>query len=511
MSERDDNNIFVKGKLLEPRAKINPEIYEYVALYAALYQSIFGSYADYGFTDRAAVDVYIDIKIKTMMQVIDDILSAPQNQYLTYEDICNNNFVYPTDTTYTDMPPATDHYASKALALKHIKSNRWIANYLPLITEKRAKMVLNPATGAYEPEMTIDSKGRPVEKKANYIQNTNYVRQFLSKFDRTLGIASDLAGRVEDKYKAGGMLTVPAVQQLLKGEQDQLSALFEGYRSASEGQPFKWDPKEKKYKSGAFYEAFRGAGTDSAVNKLKSKNFFIRRGWRNLILKGLGFAASAALTIASGGLMLSLGGVAVSTIFGSAFAGLGMGSFLAGAAGTIVGGTIAGHFGGAFVKELGSLYKKYKDRREFMEGVGKYEATKDGPKGYKPLEKQYLTAVGLKDFFNFMKHADVQKILHADADKQLELRKNKALAMIKDKKARKFAREYLDENPSLVKNAKFYDVIDNPSGTFQTLYSKLANVVQGVPEQTEGRRLFAGEATSLVRDVIDKNEIDFKN
>ena len=126
-------NLFLEKELIEPNAQISPALYESTALYAALYQAIFGSYVDYGFSDRATLDVFINAKIKTMMTVIDKVFKA--NPKATYDQIMNWKFgegglVKPA------LSSNSKHYLDEEFAFKHISENAWVKNYLPIIRPK---------------------------------------------------------------------------------------------------------------------------------------------------------------------------------------------------------------------------------------------------------------------------------------------------------------------------------------------------------------------------------------
>ena len=91
VAEKKENNLFLGKGLIEANAIISPEIYEHVALYTALYQTIFGSYVDYGFKDRAAVDVFINQKIhrfsiEPKTQLISFILEKNSKYFLNSLD-----------------------------------------------------------------------------------------------------------------------------------------------------------------------------------------------------------------------------------------------------------------------------------------------------------------------------------------------------------------------------------------------------------------------------------------
>lgn len=449
----EESNEFLSKKLLEPRAKIDPVFYEHAAIYVGLYQTIFGSFEDYGFTDRAAVDIFINEKIKTMVKVIDKIIKANPNA--TYDKLMNakkENFEPGGTLVKPTLNSSKDHFSDEKLAFEHILDNKWMSSYFPLASKTIKEKVTDPTTG------------RTSEDEKKVLDNGEYVGSFLKNFDRSVAIAKDLTSKLGDRSKDGNMMTVNDARHMLKAEQTQLSSLFEGYRAASEGQPFKYSKDKKGYGSGSYFESFRGAGSDSAVNKLKEKNKFIRRSWGRIVLKTLGLAAAGAATIFSGGMFLSASGVAVSALFGSTFAGLGLGSAITGGIGAVVGGTIFTRVGASWLKEAGYLYGKYKDRNHFMNGIGKY-APKDGkPQGYKKLKEQYYTALGLKNYFI---KGDVSKL------KRIE---------------RKYVKKYLKEYPSLKTNRKFYDYVDNQKGTFQTVYRKLSNVVQAVPENPNRKR-----------------------
>lgn len=478
--ENKENNEFIGKKLLEPRAKVNPQIYEHSALYVALYQTIFGSYSDYGFNDRATVDVYITQKIKTMMKVIEKILQAPENANCTFEDFEKGNFHKPA--SLSGSLSADKHYLDEQLAFNHIKENNWIGNYLPLLKTKKTISITDPTTGAVTKKEVnaVDSSKYNSDKSGK----KNYASEFLKNFDRAVAIAQDLTSKLGDRSGSGNMMTVNDARHMLKAEQNQLTELFEGYRAASEGQPFKYDKEGKKYKSGEYYEAYRGAGSNSALNRMKEKNYFIRKDWGKLALKTLGLAAFGGLTVLSAGALLSVGGIAMSSVFGTIFANMGIGTAVTGAIGTLVGGTISTRLISSIATSFGALYKRYKDRKEFFNGVGKY-APKDGkPQGFKKLREQYYTAFGLKEYFI---HGDMRKL---------------------PRLSRKYVKKYLKENPGLEKQKFYYNFVDEQSGTFQTLYRKLANVVQAVPEQEKGRKMFAGEATSFVRNALSKTKFE---
>lgn len=493
--EVEENNEFLSKKLLEARAKIDPVFYEHAAIYVGLYQTIFGSFDDYGFTDRGAADVLIDEKIKTMAKVIDKILKANPKVDLDKiinakkEDFGPGGTLVKPGLIKNSNPKK--HYIDEEKAFDDILENGWIGNYFPLKSKTEYVSVRDRATGRVtKVERKILDNDVYNKKKDGTIDpttNNTYVTTFLKNFDRSVAIAKDLTSKLGDRSKSGGMMTVDDARHMLKAEQNELSSLFEGYRASSEGSPFKFDKKSKGYKSGAYFEAFRGAGSDSAVNKLKEKNKFIRRSWGRIILKTLGLAAAGAATIFSGGMFLSASGVAVSALFGSTFAGLGVGSAITGGIGAVVGGTIFTRVGASWLKEAGFLYGKYKDRNHFMNGIGKY-APKDGkPQGYKKLKEQYYTALGLKDYFV---KGDLKKI---------------------KKESRKYVKKYLKEYPNLKTNKKFYNYVDDQKGTFQTVYRKLSNVIQAVPEN-ENRRKWTGDVLNDIRNVLnDKDKkLDFK-
>jgi len=470
--EIKENNEFIGKKLLEPRAKIDPKFYEYAALYTALYQSIYGSFEDYGFTDRAAVDIFITAKIKTMVTVVDKILKANPNasydklMHITREDFTSGRLVMPR------LSSSDSHFADEKAAFEQIIDNNWIGSYFPLLKGKKTLEEVDPATGAI------------TRREETVVGNNNYASEYLKNFDRSLAIAQDLTSKLGDRSKSGNMMSVDDARHMLKAEQMQLTELFEGYRAASEGQPFKFDKESKGYKSGAYYEAYRGAGSDSAINKLKEKNSFIRRSWVKFLLKSVGLAAVGAVTVASAAMLLSVGGITLSSVFGTAFAGMGVGSAVTGGLGTLLGGTIFTRLGSSWVKEIGSLYGKYKDKNHFMNGIGKY-TTKDGkPQGFKKLREQYYTALGLKDYF-----------IHGDMSKLHRL-------------SRKYVKKYLKENPGLLKNKHFYNYVDGQDGTFQTLYRKLNNVVQAVPENP-GRRKWTNDITREIRTTLKSGTTDF--
>lgn len=475
--ESKENNIFLKGDLIEANTRIAPKIYEHTALYAALYQSIFGSYEDYGFTDRAAIDVEITGLIKTMVTVIDKIFKDPANKYVTYEQ-------YSKPIAKGENPPFQKPSGlsdAEEKAFNYVVKNNWIALYFPLVPKEGKDATGNKVNLIDNDAFNKDKNGN-VDPKGN----KNYASDFLRGFDRATGLANDLNGRINKDNISGGMMTVKAAAQLLKAKEFKASELYEGYRSQSEGQPFKWNKDKKEYGSGSYYQAFMGQGTNSAVNQMKEKNRMIRRGFFKFLLRSLALGGAALLTVASAGTMLSFGGIALSTIFGTAFAGSGFGSAVAGFMGTLIGGTVTAKFGGAWLGDVGELYGLLKDKNYFMNGIGKYKTTDKGPKGYKLLKEQYYTSLGLKEWFSKGK--------------------------VTTRKARKYVnKRFFKKYPALKSSQPgHYDYVANQNGSYLRLYNKLRNVVQGVPEQVEGRKMFPGEATAAVRNVINNNETDFE-
>ncbi len=478
-----ENNEFLKQKLLEPRAKIKPHFYEYAALYAALYQSIYGSYVDYGFSDRAALDIAIKEKIRTIMKVADKILKAnPDVPFEKFQNLKEEDF---TDGTLVMPSPLLEHdkyhFLDEKQAFKQLIENNWLGNYVPLLSRKKEYPEIDPTTGKKRTEVVVDNTKYNSEGKDG---PKTYISHFLECFDRSVGIAQDLTARVPKELKDGNMLNVTGARQLIKAEQFQLSELYEGWRYASAGQPFKYNKKDGKYGSGEYYEAFRGEGSDSAINKMKTKRRLLRKSWGKFALKAAGLLGFGALTIVSGGALLSFSGIAMSGIFASAFASMTAGSAVVAGAGLLGGGFIGSRFLLATARNIGDLYGKYVDLYNFKNGIGKY-ANKDGkPQGYKKLKEQYYTALALKEYFN------------------------KGTVKGLPRYARKCLKRYLKLNPGIESNKDFYQYVDKQEGSFQTLYRKLDNVVQAVPEQTEHRRMFANEATSYVRDRQKSTEFD---
>ena len=179
-----------------------------------------------------------EIKNKALLSIAealennkDKIFKANPNA--TYDEIMSCKFQPNGPLNMPTLSSNDAHYLDEKIAFKHLMDNVWIQSYFPLLKKKGKILRQNENTGLME------------EHDAEVVANPDYAKKFLSNFPRVKGIAKDLVGRVGNDHKAGGMLTVPAAQQLLKAEQNQLSSLFEGYRTASTGNAFKWD-KEKK-------------------------------------------------------------------------------------------------------------------------------------------------------------------------------------------------------------------------------------------------------------------------
>lgn len=195
----------------------------------------------------------------------------------------------------------------------------------------------------------------------------------------------------DGKGNLTGLLSNQEVKELLEQKRVDVRGYHENVRKNSKGKFGDWEKGESK--NGSDYEKY-----NQALAEYKNKKAILRRSRFRLALKALGALAFAGVTVFSIGALLSVGGMAISSVFGTMYSASSIGTAGLGLIGTVAGGTLTKHLFGKFLEEHGELKRLKQDMREFKKGFGKY-ADKDGKHfGMKQLRDQFYADRAMKEY-----------------------------------------------------------------------------------------------------------------
>lgn len=195
----------------------------------------------------------------------------------------------------------------------------------------------------------------------------------------------------DGKGNLTGLLSNQEVKELLEQKRVDVRGYHENVRKNAKGKFGDWEGE--KSKNGSDYEKY-----NQALAEYKNKKAILRRSRFRLALKALGALAFAGVTVFSIGALLSVGGMAISSVFGTMYSASSIGTAGLGLIGTVAGGTLTKHLFGKFLEEHAELKRLKQDMREFKKGFGKY-ADKDGKHfGMKQLRDQFYADRAMKEY-----------------------------------------------------------------------------------------------------------------
>lgn len=215
---------------------------------------------------------------------------------------------------------------------------------------------------------------------------------FLKDFDSLVGEAWTISRALEPK---GKMMSNADMQNILYAKEDDAKSFYENIRNNSKFKQGNIDPKEGKDKSGRHAVEWETAQIEDE-EKLKN----IRRNGRKTFLHAILTGLAAVGTIASAGTLLSFGGLALGSLFGTAVSSAGLGAAALGLGGTIAGGWLTKTFFGKFIEKWSKGRVLRQDRRDFHSGLGKY-VTKDGKaKGFRSIRDTLKRDLAFKAYMD---------------------------------------------------------------------------------------------------------------
>lgn len=434
--DSESKNPFLAGSsdFIRPNAIFNPPNYRNLGLYVLLYNEIKGSLADYGFSEHVTLDVFIDNKIKEITQIAKKIYD---NRRLGLDD------GHGLDTSKPEYKQAID----------------WMGRLLPC-----SKGIEKDADG--NPIMI--APGKPLYSPTENQKNIKELDDFLTNYEPVKAETQRVAGIMK---KEGGMLSVEEARLLLDAKRTKVRQLYEYARANQDYKPGKID-KDGSPKSGIHAAAYF-----EAQNELAKKKRMLRRNGFFNFLKGAASVGCAAMMVVSGGALLSYGGFALTSIFGSVFSAAGVGASALGAVGSVF-----GFFG------MKNFYKRWR----------------------KGMKKSFDMRLEIKDFIGPAYHGkELEKFLAANwgkDGKNLTLNEKKTLFMFDKALKAYFEMEPLtDENgkllpPSkhpkfpkelkmylpdevvtkwkLADDKKWFNYVSDKNGGFQTTLNNFSHVVQ---------------------------------
>lgn len=195
----------------------------------------------------------------------------------------------------------------------------------------------------------------------------------------------------DGKGNLTGILSNQEVKELLEEKRKDVRSYHEHVRKNSKGKFGDYD-KDKPV-NGLDYEKYNQALAD-----YKNKRTIIRRQRIKLILKAVASLAFAGLTVFSVGALLSAGGMAITSLFGSLYSASSLGTAVLGVAGTVVGAASTKHFFGSFLEDHAEFKRLKQDMREFKKGYGKYADKDNKHFGLKQIEQRYYADKAIKEY-----------------------------------------------------------------------------------------------------------------
>lgn len=215
----------------------------------------------------------------------------------------------------------------------------------------------------------------------------SFKKQFLREMDDYIHESSEIvaSNKLPRQNNDGSPLTNAEMDQVLRAKEDDVRKYFDGIRNSVEGKPGNIDNESGKPVGGFLTVDMTKADQErkEILNQLAENS-------GSVLFKTLLSAGGAGLTVASGFGLLSYGGLAIGSMFGPLFAASPVGMAAVSVVGLITGfkvtkKAISGMFS-SIGKEAG-LVKKY---FEFMHGIGDYKPDADGkPKGYLARKNRY--------------------------------------------------------------------------------------------------------------------------
>lgn len=215
---------------------------------------------------------------------------------------------------------------------------------------------------------------------------------FLKDFDSLVGEAWTISKALDPK---GKMMSNADMRNILYAKEVDAKSFYENIRNNSKFKQGNIDPKEGKDKSGRHAVEWETAQIE---DEEKRKN--IRRNGRKTFLHAILTGLAAVGTIASAGTLLSFGGLALGSLFGTAVSSAGLGAAALGLGGTIAGGWLTKTFFGKFIEKWSKGRVLRQDRRDFHSGLGKY-VTKDGKaKGFRSIRDTLKRDLAFKAYMD---------------------------------------------------------------------------------------------------------------
>ena len=348
-------NKFLEGGYIQPNAIFDVQDYERLGLYVMLYNEVKGSLRDYGLTEGVALDISIN-------QVIRFTMSAAAK-------IEHNKDLDPSNRNYWPLTPEEENYAKYAYD--------WIKRLTPIKTGLKK----NSAGGyGYDTKVfwdkdkdgsyKLDENGRHVFDMKAMAAGEDYLKTFNKNLERTISEARRVTalGNSTSLIKNSDMMDVNDCLLILDAKKEKVKELHEFVRANSSGKVGKMG-KDGEVKSGLHYRMYY-----EAENKRRK---LVRERRKNLFwtaVRGAGTLAFGGLAVASVGALLSYGGFALTSLFGTVFNAAGVGGFALGGIGSIV-----GYLGlrRNFSRMVEGFKKAYELRTKYKEFMGPKYKGKD--------------------------------------------------------------------------------------------------------------------------------------
>ncbi len=433
------------GDYIRANYKFNPRDYQGFGTYVLLYQEIANSLPDYGFPEHVTLDRFIDEKIKKIVKFAKKInenrsMALPDSDGLDEKD--------------PDYKNALD----------------WIKRLLPCKEVVEKDFEGNP--------VLID--GRPLYSQEICVEGADELGYFLTNFDKI----REEVYRVKSLNGSNDPLSIDDAQLIMDAKYSKVRELYEFVRKNQVYKPGKID------KDGSSKNGLHAAAYFEAENELKKKQRLLRRNGFYNVLKGAASLGCAAMMVVSGGALLSYGGFALTSIFGTVFSAAGVGASALGAV-----GAVAGFFGtkNFFKRFRQGLKKSYDMRIEIKDFVG--------PKFMGRDIERFLGANWGKDGKGVT--LNEKKTLY-NYDRALEL----YFKLPGGKNDPKFPPElkiYLPDSlikkHKLTEDKKWFDYVSKKGGYYELMKERLLNTVSKV--QGDGKHYHTellGEANKMLSD-----------
>ena len=230
-----------------------------------------------------------------------------------------------------------------------------------------------------------DSKGDVVYKK------DVFKKMLPELIERAKSLSSQMGNR-KDGYLTK-MMTNDQLRHLLDEKRIKVKGWHEAVRKKAKGKSGDYEDDGKTSANGEHYLAY-----EKALAKYDDMNRLARDKFGKTLWKGLLTIGAGALTLASAGALLSYGGLALTSIFGSVFNAAGFGGAILGGAGSIIGFHLTRRFG----SELATVFKEYRamrlKRKHFVKGYGDFSDEDGKPRGLRKIKQRYFEDLAIQKY-----------------------------------------------------------------------------------------------------------------